>query len=125
MGRKAKNYIWQSVIGLGFLSGLWTAIGFDPEQVLITAVSAVIDKAYPDPTIRWLFILLPTVLLLVSVWGAYRNGKMLGLVSVILAYVAGLLILGTTGLALLLLIGALVCGWVATDRKLKRKLAGR
>jgi len=125
MKRKARNFLWQSVIGLGFVSGICTAAGIDPGQVLITAISAAIDKAYPDPNIRFLFIILPTVLLLVAVYGAYRNGKMLGIVSVIVAYSAGLLILNATGLALLLLLAALISGWIATDRRITRKLAGR
>ena len=125
MGRKAKNYLWQSVIGLGFFSGLWTAVGVDPEQVIISALSAVIDKAWPDPNIRYLFIILPTLLLLASVYGAYRNGRMLGIVGVIIAYGAGLLLLSATGLALLLLVAALVCGWIASDRRLTRRLVGR
>ena len=32
-GTTHKTYIWQFTIGLGFLSGLWTAIGIDPEEV--------------------------------------------------------------------------------------------
>jgi hypothetical protein len=124
MASKSKNYIWQSVIGLGFLSGLWTSIGVDPEQVVIGALSKAFDSIYPDPNIRVLFILLPTILLLVSIYGAYSKGKVLGLISVIVAYCAGLLVLSSTAPALLLLFGAIVIGWLATNRRLAKKLAG-
>ncbi|HUH79354.1 MAG TPA: hypothetical protein VLY83_05595 [Methanoregula sp.] len=125
MGRKAKSYIWESVIGLGFLSGLWTAIGIDPEQVIINAVSGLVNTEYPDPRLRYLFIVLPAILLLVSVYGAYRNGKTLGLVSVVIAYIAGLLVLRETGPALLFLIAAVIAGWIATDRRTVKRLTGR
>jgi hypothetical protein len=124
MASKSKNYIWQSVIGLGFLSGLWTSIGVDPEQVIIGALSKAFDEIYPDPSIRYLFILLPTILLLISIYGAYSKGKVLGLISVIVAYCAGLLVLSSTVPALLLLLGAVVIGWLATNRRLVKKLAG-
>jgi len=124
MKRKTKNYLWQSVIGFGFLSGLWTAIGIDPEQVVLTAVQNAVDTAYSDSAIHTLFIVLPTLLLLFSIYGAYKNGKVPGLVSVIVAYFSGLLILNQTGLALVLLLCAIVFGWIATNRRLVKKLAG-
>lgn len=125
MASKSKKYIWQSVIGLGFLSGLWTTIGIDPEQIVIGALSNAADVLYPNPDLRYLFILLPTILLLVSIYGAYKKGKVLGLISVIIAYCAGLLILSSTVPALLLLLVATAIGWLATNRKLVKKLKGR
>lgn len=124
MASKSKKYIWQSVIGLGFLSGLWTAIGVDPEQIVIGALSSVADVLYPNPDIRYLFVILPTILLLISIYGAYSKGKIFGLLSVIVAYCAGLLILSSTVTALLLLLCAIVFGWLATNRKLGKKLTG-
>jgi hypothetical protein len=124
MARKSKKYIWQSVIGLGFLSGLWTTIGIDPEQIVIGALSGAVDILYPDPAVRYLFILLPTILFLLSVYGAYSKGKVPGLISVIVAYMAGLLILSSTVPALLLLLLAIGIGWLATNRRLVRKLSG-
>ena len=106
MASKSKKYIWQSVIGLGFLSGLWTTIGIDPEQIVIGALSGAADVLYPDPDLRYLFILLPTILLLVSIYGAYKKGKVLGLISVIVAYCAGLLILQFDRVCALLLLVA-------------------
>ena len=48
MAKKSHAYIWQSVIGFGFLSGLWTAVGIDPEGVILTLVGRTIDTFYPD-----------------------------------------------------------------------------
>jgi len=124
MGRRSKNYILQSAIGLGFLSGLWTAIGIDPEEIVLTAIQNVVDRVYPDSMHRSPFIILPTILLLVSVRGAYWNGKIFGLISVALAYLAGLVILSAAGTGILLLPCAVGLGWLATTRRLAKKLAG-
>lgn len=118
MARRNKTYIWQFTIGLGFLSGLWTAIGIDPEEVILNLLGTVTGEFFPDPTLRQLFIILPTLLLLFSIWGAYKRGKVLGLASVLIAYVAGLSILVSLWTSLLLLCAAIVVGYLATGRRL-------
>ena len=124
MASKSKKYIWQWVIGLGFFSGVWTAIGIDPSQIIIGALSSALDRLYPDPLIQYLFIMLPTILLIISVYGAYAKGKVFGLISVVIAYCAGLLITRSTILALFVLLVALFIGLIATNRKLVRKVTG-
>ena len=74
MAKKSRTYLWQFVIGLGFLSGLWTAIGIDPEAVILNTLGKAAYIIYPDPAIRTLFILLPTVLLLISCTGHTGKG---------------------------------------------------
>jgi hypothetical protein len=125
MTRRSRTYLWQSVIGLGFLSGVWTAIGIDPEEVVLNTIGTAITAAYPDPTIRTLFLILPTALLIISVYGAYRKGKALGIIAVILAYAAGLSLLVSLTTALLLLLFAIVAGYLATNRRIVKKLTGR
>jgi hypothetical protein len=87
MAKKSRTYIWQFVIGLGFLSGLWTAIGIDPQAIILNILGNAADSVYSDPTVRFLLLLLPTILLILSIIGAYKKGKVLGLISVIVAYV--------------------------------------
>lgn len=118
MARRSRTYIWQFTIGLGFLSGLWTAIGIDPEEVVLNLLGTVTGEIFPDPTLRQLFIILPTLLLLVSVWGAYKRGKVLGLASVLIAYIAGLSVLVSLWTSMLLLAAAIVTGYLATGRRL-------
>jgi len=124
LARKSKTYIWQFVIGFGFLSGLWTAIGLDPEGVILNVLDKAVDTIYPDPNVRTLFLLLPTLLLLVSIISAYQKGRVLGLAAVIVAYVAGLSILVSVTSALLLLALAIVIGYLATNRRFTKKLNG-
>lgn len=117
MAKRSRTYIWQFVIGLGFLSGIWTAIGIDPEEVILNLLGSVTAEIYPDPTLRQLFIILPLILLAVSIWGAYKKGRVLGLVSVVIAYVAGLSILVALWTSLILLLTAIVAGYLATGRR--------
>jgi hypothetical protein len=124
MGKRSKAYIWQFVIGLGFFSGVWTAIGIDPGSVILNVVGAMIEKVYSYPVIRVLLIVLPTVLLVISIVGAYRRGRVLGLVSVIIAYISGIFILISVTTSAILLIIAICTGCLATNRRLKKKLTG-
>jgi FtsH-binding integral membrane protein len=121
MAKKSRTYIWQFVIGLGFLSGLWTAIGIDPQAVIIDVLGNAVDTVYSDPAIRSLFLILPTILLLISTLGAYRKGRTPGLISVIIAYIAGLFILVSTVTALILLGVAIFIGYLAPRRSLVKK----
>lgn len=122
IAKKSSVFIRQFVIGLGFLSGIFTAIGIDPQQVVISVIGKAVGSLYPDPEISSLFIILPTILLFISLVAAYLKGRILGLVSVLVAYCAGILILVSTVLALLLLTGAIVIGYLATNRRLLKKI---
>jgi hypothetical protein len=118
MAKRSTTYIWQFVIGFGFLSGISTAVGINPEEVILNTLGTVTSAIYPDPTVRQLFIILPTILLIISVYSAYKKGRVLGLVAVIIAYLAGLSILVSVGTTLVLLLVAVVIGYLATTRRL-------
>ncbi len=124
MAKRSRAYIWQFVIGLGFISGVWTAIGIDPEAVILNVVGDIIGTVYSDPGFRSLLIILPTVLFVISVIGAYRRGRVLGLVSVIVAYISGLAIIVSIMTSAILLIVAVITGYFATNRRLRKKLTG-
>ena len=117
MAKRSRTYIWQFTIGLGFLSGLWTAIGINPGEVVLNLIGTVTGEIYPDPTIRQLFIIFPVILLALSILGAYKKGRVIGLVSVVIAYVAGLSILVALWTSLILLLAAIVTGYIATSRR--------
>jgi len=116
MAGRSRTYIRQFTIGLGFLSGIWTAVGIDPGEVILNLLCSVTGEIYPDPRLRQLFIILPSLLLLFSVWEAYKKGRVLGLVSVVIAYMAGLSILVALWSSLLLLVAAIVTGYLAAGR---------
>jgi len=114
MAKKSRAYIWQFVIGFGFLSGIWTAIGIDPEEVILNLLGTVAGSILQDPTIRQIFIVLPTLLFLFSVYSAYKKGRILGLVAVVVAYLAGLSVLVSLGTTIFLLLLAIFIGYLAT-----------
>jgi hypothetical protein len=124
MAKRSKTYIWQFVIGLGFLSGLWTAIGIDPGAVILNVLGDIVGTVYSDPGIRSLLLILPTILLVISIIGAYWQGRVLGLISVVVAYIAGLFILVLNTTSLVLLGIAIIMGYLATNRRLRKKLTG-
>jgi len=124
MAKRSRAYIWQFVIGLGFISGVWTAIGIDPEAVILNVVGDIIGTVYSDPGFRSILIILPTVLLVISVIGAYRRGRVLGLISVIVAYISGLAILVSIMTSAILLVVAVITGYLATNRRMRKKLTG-
>jgi hypothetical protein len=124
MAKRSRAYIWQFVIGLGFISGVGTAIGIDPETVILNVAGDIIGTVYSDPGFRSILIILPAVLLVISVVGAYRRGRVLGLISVIVAYISGLSILVSIMTSAILLIVAVITGYFATNRRLRKKLTG-
>jgi predicted branched-subunit amino acid permease len=122
MAKRSWAYIWQFVIGLGLLSGVWTAIGIDPEAVILNVLGYIVGDVYSDPGVRSLLLILPTILLVISIIGAYRRGRVLGLISVIVAYISGLFILVSIMISVILLIIAIITGYLATNRRLRKKL---
>jgi hypothetical protein len=117
MTKRRRTYIWQFTIGFGFLSGLWTAIGIDPEEVILNLLGTVTGQIWPDPAVGQFFILLPAIILIISVRDAYKKGHIPGLASVLIAYIAGLAILVALWTSLILLLAAIVTGYLATGRR--------
>ncbi len=122
MTRKSSLFIRQSVIGLGFLSGIFTAIGIDPQDEIIGIAGSAVTAVWPDPKVSYLFLVLPTILLLVSIYTAYRLGGIVGLVSVVVAYFSGIAVFSSPAAAALLLGIAIVLGYCATNRRFKKKV---
>jgi hypothetical protein len=117
MASRSRTYVWQFTIGFGFLAGFWTAIGIDPEDVILNIIGTVSGEIWPDPVLRQIFIILPVILLIIPVLGAYKRGKVVGLASVLIAYVAGLSLLVALWTSLILLLMAIVTGYLATGRR--------
>jgi predicted branched-subunit amino acid permease len=122
MAKKSGLFIRQFVIGLGFLSGIFTAIGIDPQVILLRIIGNAVGSVYPDPQVSYMFFILPTILLLVSLIAAFMKGKVLGLVSVIVAYCSGVLIFISAVLSITLLLLAVALGFFATNRRLLKKV---
>jgi hypothetical protein len=68
--------------------------------------------------VRWIFYILPLIILGISIHGAFRKGRFTGLISVFIAYFAGVLIFVSTAMALILLGSAMFIGYLAAGRRL-------
>ena len=116
MRKKSGLFIRESVIGLGFLPGLWTAIGINPQTVLLTLAERSADEVLHDPSVRFFFVVLPTILLLLSVITAYKRGRIAGLISVFFAYAGGLVVIESLYMSVILLGIAILLGIFATSK---------
>lgn len=114
MSKKSGLFIRESVIGLGFLSGFWTALGVNPQAVLLALAEHSADLVLHDPAVRIFFVVLPTLLLLLSVITAYKRGRVTGLLSVLIAYAGGLVALESMYFSCILLTAAIILGLFAT-----------
>ena len=74
--------------------------------------------------LRQLFTILPLILLAVSLREAHKKGGVPGLVSMLIAYMAGRSIRVALSTSLILLITAIITGYLATGCRLVRKTAG-
>lgn len=113
---KVKKFFTNFVFSFGFLEGLWVAIGIDPKAKLIEFLQPMFDFL-GDKWIFVLFTLLPLLLFLLTIYLIHRKGRKLGIVSVLIAFVAGTLIISSTKSALILLVVAAILGWYATKKK--------
>jgi hypothetical protein len=92
--------------------------------MILNVLGDIVGRVYADPGVRSLLLLIPSILLVVSIISAYRQGRVLGLISVVVAYTAGLVILVSTMTSLVLLSIAIIAGYLATNRRLRKKLTG-
>lgn len=113
MEDNAEIFFNECVIGIGFLSGLWFAIKFDPQAELFKALAEIIKILMPESNLG-LFLLIILVLILVSsIFMAYNMGGELGLIAVFWGFLSGGLILITNGYSIFLLLVGWILGAIA------------
>jgi hypothetical protein len=112
---KSDIFLQEFVLGFGFLGGLFTWVGVDPEEEIVKALLRV---ALPNNEILVslvivLFILVSTV---AGVWGTWQMAGQWGLFVVGMAWVSGLIILvnsltlwGTLLFIVATILGPIVC----------------
>lgn len=99
-----KKFIQESVIGFGFLNGIWINVGLNPESEIYNMIASGLSAALPDYG-TWIVIAIAFLsfgLLIKSVFSAYNIGGNLGIIAVSLAFVGGV-ILNTEGFVLLII----------------------
>lgn len=109
----AERFVGECVVGFGFVSGLFTGVGVDPETEIVEAFAQLANSIHAG--LGWLFWLILPVSWISSVGVAYASGKWLGLMAVALAFLGGMLMVTWSPAAgvVLLLIG-IGAGYLAT-----------
>lgn len=116
MGRRRANaFLRESVILFGFLNGLFVSLGVNPGATIFAVLGNVIESmAGANGTVRLALTWAPLVLLLGALYLIHKRAGWLGFVAVGLAFLAGLWLLPEPVTGVLLLVGALGLGYVAS-----------
>jgi len=115
MGKKAEYFVNEFVIGLGFLSGLWIAAGSDPQAEIFRAFATIIKTLNPNSGFGLLFFIIPMIILICSILGAYFMGGKLGSIAVLFGFLGGLLILVSPWIWIILLFIGMELGNIAVE----------
>ncbi len=101
------------IIGFGFLNGFWFGIGIDPQKIILTFIGQYI-KIMPL-IIQKIFTIIPiilTVATILSILKIYRKGGILGGIAVVVAFIAGALVLQNWKASLILSLAAILIGLI-------------
>lgn len=106
---KGEIFVREFVMGIGFLGGLFSRAGINPEREIIKALTSAFQVN------STLFILFSFIITILSLYAAYSLGGVLGLLAILLGFISGYLIFvpSTAGIGALLLIIAVFLGWIA------------
>ena len=91
------KFVIQSIIGFGFLGGIFTRIGFKPEKILIDFFSVIIKNLVvfdliPNYDFSPFFAVIGPIMAVTSIYTAYKIGGLLGFIGVIFAFLGGFFI---------------------------------
>lgn len=117
MARRAGVFLKESVILLGFLNGVWVAVGVNPAEQLLATLVNVIERMDPGRGVDALVALLPFLLLALMLWLIHRvwkRGRWMGMAAVALGFLSGMQIVGDPLSSLVLLGAAVLLGYAAT-----------
>ena len=113
--RKFEILFNEIVMGTGFFTGLYYAIGVDPIGILFstTMQAATIINPNADLTPFKLLSIIPIILTIASLVAAYALGRLQGLLSVFIALLSGLTFVHYPFAGLILLFLAALVAYVA------------
>lgn len=117
MADEQPSFLREFVLGFGFFSGLWFRLGFDPEARILAFVTKYVQSLHPDQSVLIFFQILPILVTVASVLGAFIYGRTLGVIAVGCAFAAGLYIPSVSGIVFA--IGAIGVGILASRSAVK------
>jgi len=119
LAKKSEVFINEFIITFGFLGGVFTRVGVDPESILLEALLQIMAAFIPslEPFNPLFLILITAILTISAILTIWFTAKVPGLIAVLLAWISGFIILGgdtQTIIGLILLILAILLGAYAT-----------
>jgi len=117
MSTKGERYVKEYVIGFGFLSGIFLAIGVDPQAEILKNLLNLLAQYNPDLA-SWytiIFGIISVLILILTVLYAYGAGGLVGIVAILFAFGGGLLILWQPIIGIILLIIGVFLGRIAPN----------
>ena len=95
----------------GYLNGIWIAIGFNPQDELFGRLGDYVVEL--DPRLSIVFKAAPIIMISTAILTMYIKGKRIGLFSLLIGFVAGLLILHSWITSVIFLILGIIVAWLA------------
>jgi hypothetical protein len=119
---KSDIFVQEFVLGFGFLGGLFTWVGVDPEEAVIRTL---LNGLFPnnEGTVNMVIVLLILGSTVLGIYGTWQMAGKWGLFVVGMAWVSGLVIAvsSLTLLGAIFLITALILGSIMCDNYQKSR----
>jgi len=114
-----KKFVKEFVVGFGFLGGIFLSIGIDPEGQMIKNVVYLFFEDDPAFLARSaaIFNIFSILLLMVTLFTAYKLGRNIGLLAIFFAFIGGFLIFSYYIVGVVLLAIGLMLGYISPRYK--------
>jgi hypothetical protein len=113
MKRRAARFLEEFVVVFGYGTGLFMAVGFNPQDGVLKGAEVFVATLIPDPLIRFGFGLLLLLLLILAVRRAFVTAGPAGIFAIAMGLLAGLSTPVAVEVGLGMLALALVTGYIA------------
>lgn len=112
MTTKGERFAQEFVVGFGFLSGIFLAVGVDPEGEIIKTLMDMLAQYNPDLAGLYatIFVIISVLVLIATILAAYKLGGILGLIAIFSGFAGGLLIISQPVIGIILLIIGFILG---------------
>lgn len=113
--KRQKQFLEKSVLGFGFISGIFVSLGISPVQ---NVIDFSLNSIKPSQYIVFALTIIPILLLIYSITIAYNKAKFLGLISVFISFLAGFFIFFSVLHGVLLLLISVILGVYASEKRI-------
>jgi len=120
MKGRFRSIVKELIIGFGFLNGLWYAIGTSPESEILGFVNRYLS--FMPTTLQKIVLAIPIILTIgtiITIISIYRRGRILGSIAILLAFIAGAIVVKNWQATLVLLLASMILGLVSFRDKNK------